>query len=117
MGKRDYGDIDYLKKIQYHAQWLTECFSDVNDEQAFINDRRLTDIGSFNVSLIGEYVNNISDDLLKRYPEIPWEQIRGIRNRIVHDYDGVNKFVIWDIIKNDIDPLLETVNRMIDDII
>lgn len=116
MEKKKLSDLECLEKIIYHALWLKECFSDVDDENIFVNDRRMTDIGSFNVSQIGEYVCKIDNDILSKYPEVPWNRIMGMRHRIVHDYDGVNNLVVWDVIENGLDPLLETVRRMIIDI-
>ena len=116
MEKKKLSDLECLEKIIYHAQWLKECFSDVDDENIFVNDRRMTDIGSFNVSQIGEYVCKIDDNILKKYPEIPWNHIMGMRHRIVHDYDGVNNLKVWDVIITGLDPLIETVECMIRDI-
>jgi len=116
MDKKKLSDLECPEKIVYHAIWLQECFSDADDENVFLNDRRMTDIGSFNVSQIGEYACKINNDILNKYPEIPWNHIQGMRHRTVHDYDGVNNLVVWDVIKNGLDPLLETVANMIDDI-
>ena len=56
---------------------------------------------------IGESVFKISNDLKKEYPKINWNQIKNFRNRIVHDYMGIDLFITFDIITNDL-PTLDT---------
>ena len=51
---------------------------------------------------------------MANYPDIPWNEMRGLRNKIVHDYEGVNLTLIWDIVKDDLPELygqLEELNR------
>ena len=58
-----------------------------------------------NIELIGEYVNKIDDYFKEDNKEIPWNAIKGMRNRIAHDYDGLAMDILWEIIKNDIPDL------------
>lgn len=51
---------------------------------------------------IGEKVNMLDDDFYDKHPEIPWHELYGLRNRIVHGYDKVNKAIIWSTIIRDI---------------
>lgn len=46
-------------------------------------------------SVIGEAVNHIPDAIKKKHPEVPWEQIKGMRNRIAHEYFSVDETVLW----------------------
>lgn len=56
----------------------------------------------FNLSQIGELVNKLDMEYLSFHQDIPWFKMRGLRNRIVHDYEGINLKLIWEIIQNDI---------------
>ena len=58
-----------------------------------------------NLSQMGELVRKLDDQFIKEHTSIPWNQIRGLRNRIVHDYEGVNLILIWDVIKIDLPEL------------
>jgi uncharacterized protein with HEPN domain len=53
-----------------------------------------------NFEIIGEAANRLSDDFKDLYPTIEWHRIRGFRNRIVHDYAGVDTTIVWGIITN-----------------
>lgn len=66
----------------------------------------------FNLSQIGELVNKLDKNYIDKYPEVPWFKMRGLRNRIVHDYEGVNLNLIWQIIDNDIKVLKEQLLKL-----
>ena len=60
----------------------------------------------FNLSQIGELVRHLDKDFIEQHSDIPWAQMRGLRNRIIHDYEGVNLMLVWEIIKYDIPTLI-----------
>lgn len=57
------------------------------------------------LEIVGEASNHISQATKDSFPEIPWRQIIGLRNILVHEYFGVDLYTIWDIIQNSIQPL------------
>jgi uncharacterized protein with HEPN domain len=57
------------------------------------------------IEMLGEASRNIPGELQQRYPDIPWEQISGTRNRLAHGYFEVDLDIIWTIITQDIPPL------------
>jgi uncharacterized protein with HEPN domain len=67
----------------------------------------------FNLSQIGELVNKLDNEYLSEHNEIPWFKMRGLRNRIVHGYEGVNLNLIWEIIDMDIKILKEQLTKLI----
>ena len=60
----------------------------------------------FNFLQMGELAGRIDENFKKSHSDIPWHKLRGLRNRLVHDYEGVNIELIWDIISNDLGDLL-----------
>lgn len=72
----------------------------------------------FNASLlllsnIGEYVGKLSDEIKTRYSPIPWRQVRGLRNRIAHDYTGIDYEMVFDVICSDLPKLKESFENII----
>jgi uncharacterized protein with HEPN domain len=67
----------------------------------------------FNLSQIGELVNKLDGEYVLEHPETPWFKMRGLRNRIVHDYEGVNLKLIWEIINMDIKILKKQLSKLI----
>lgn len=57
------------------------------------------------VQIIGEAASRVSDDLRQRHPEIPWRQVVGMRNRVVHGYFEVDFDLLWDVVTLDIPKL------------
>lgn len=86
--------IEYIEKsIKYIDGYTYE---------EFIKDNKTVDATVFNISQIGELVKNISEETKSQYTNIEWNMIKGLRNRIIHDYEGINLKSIWYILKNDI---------------
>ena len=91
--------LDYTKDTEYDA---------------FINNSILVEACVFNLSQIGELANKIDKEFEESNPSIPWRVMYGLRNKIVHDYEGVNLVLIWDIVKEDLPELgaqLEELNK------
>jgi len=68
----------------------------------FTNDDKTIDAVIRNFSIIGEAANRIPDDVKKLNKHIDWIKIVGLRNRIIHDYFGVDLEIIWYIIQNEL---------------
>lgn len=69
----------------------------------------------FAISQIGELVKNISKETMNKYTNIEWNMIKGLRNRIVHDYEGISLKSIWYILKNDILELKIEIQKILDE--
>lgn len=61
------------------------------------------------LEIIGEASRNLSDDFRDQHSELPWPQIIGLRNRLIHAYFEVNLGIVWDIVQNDLPPLKQKV--------
>ncbi len=69
----------------------------------------------FAISQIGELVKNISKETMGKYPNIEWIIIKNLRNKIVHDYEGIKLNFIWDIITKDIIQLKADLEKILED--
>jgi hypothetical protein len=56
----------------------------------------------YNIQIIGEAVAQLPDDVKNNSPHIPWALIKGMRNRLIHEYFGTDLPVVWNVIKNDL---------------
>ena len=90
--------LDAVEKIKRYTAELTY--------DTFIEDSKTLDAVIRNFEIIGEAANKLPDELKDNYPTVNWFRIIGFRNRIVHDYMGVDYKIVWTIIQNDIDKLL-----------
>ena len=59
------------------------------------------------ISQLGELAGKVDNEYRATHKDIPWSRIYGLRNRIVHDYEGINLVLVWEIISNDLQELRE----------
>jgi len=66
-----------------------------------------------NTEIIGEAAHNIPPELQKQYAEVPWSQIIGMRNIVIHAYFGIDKLIIWTVATQDLPKLRPTIELML----
>ena len=91
---------------------LNEMLDGVAREE-FLDDLRLQDASAFDISTIGEAAANVTEEFKNAHPEIPWIQMRGLRNRLVHifDYEQIDYDIIWIVATEEL-PALEPKIRL-----
>ncbi|MDI6786614.1 MAG: DUF86 domain-containing protein [bacterium] len=77
----------------------------------FLQDYKTQDAVIRNIEILGEASKLLSDETKEKYPNIPWKDIAGTRDKLIHDYFGVNIDIVWDIVKNEIPSLFTQLNR------
>ncbi len=102
--------IVVAKLIGYSNKLLRYC-EGLSYEQ-FASDEKTVEACVFNLSQMGELANRVDDEFAQVHSEVPWKLLYGLRNRIVHDYEGVNLKLIWEIISDDIPELLDALNKI-----
>jgi len=102
-----------LDKIRAYATQVLE-FKEGMDFSMFSNDAKTTAACVHNLSQIGEMVGRLDEDFIDAHQKIPWRKIRGMRNRIVHDYEGIQLNIIWDVLVDFIPVLLEDIDEILE---
>jgi uncharacterized protein with HEPN domain len=110
MSKRD---LVFLLEDILESALKIKRYSNGLDYVAFINDDKTIDAVVRNFEIIGEAANRLSVDFRTSNPQIAWDRMRGFRNRIVHDYFGIDYEIVWDIIENDLELLIEQIETLI----
>lgn len=95
----------YLGHIREAAERIVLYGRD--GESRFRTDLRTQDAVIRNLQVMGEAVKKISPETRDAHPEIPWKDIAGMRDRVVHDYFGISLEIVWDVVVNHVPPLLE----------
>ena len=103
-------NIIITKMLGYIEKILSYC-EGINYE-SFVSNSLLTEACVFNLSQLGELTTKLDSEFTAKYPDIPWNQMRGLRNKIVHDYEGVNLVLVWEIISSDLADLREQLKRI-----
>jgi len=94
MSKRT--DSELLADISEAIHRIQQYISDMTYDN-FLKDKRTQDAVVRNLEIIGEAAKNLSGDIIKRYPQIPWKKLSGVRDRLIHHYFGVNLDIVWAI--------------------
>jgi uncharacterized protein with HEPN domain len=84
------------------------------ERDVFLGDRVLVDAAIKNITVVGEAASRVPDEVARRWPEIPWRDIRDMRNFIVHEYFGVNPDVLWGTIQDDLPALVPVLRRILE---
>ena len=84
--------LNYINEIQEFIKGYT------HDD--FNKDRKTINACVFNLSQIGELTGKLSKEIIESNSNIEWRGLRGLRNRIVHDYEGVNLEMVWRFFEN-----------------
>ena len=90
----------------YHALNQILTFTQNMDKQEFINDEKTQSSVLYQLVIMGEAVNRLSEQFKNQCPQIPFNEIRGMRNRVVHEYKEVDCDIIWEAIQKDIPELI-----------
>jgi uncharacterized protein with HEPN domain len=97
--KKDYSD--YLDDI-INAITKAEQFIGKMSFEDFEQDEKTIFAVVRALEIIGEATKKLPESLKNKYPKIPWREISGMRNKLIHEYFGVNLRVVWDTVKKDI---------------
>ena len=99
-------DTVILKKLYSHTQAIVQYCGECRTLEQFEGNPMRVEATVFNLMQIGELAKtSLSEETKEQFSSIPWKQIYGLRNRIVHGYDGVNMQIVWDTVAEDI-PIL-----------
>jgi len=83
-------------------------------ENQFRRDSMIQDAVIRNFEIIGEAVKNLSDTLKQEQPSIPWRQIAGMRDKLIHDYFGVDLVMVWKTIEDELPALSEKIKTLLE---
>lgn len=111
--KRRLEYTDYLRDIIYAIEKAEQFVEGIdfisfkaNDEKVFAVIRAL--------EIIGEAVKKLPISVRAQYPDVPWQDIAGMRNKLIHEYFGVNIRRVWETVQEDLPPLRDAVMEMLE---
>ena len=106
--------LDYIEDI---IEAMSDAMSFVEGMKYddFIKDRKTIYAVVRAIEIIGEAVKKIPESVRDSYPDIPWRDMAGMRDKLIHEYFGVNLRAVWDTVKNDIPSLKPSFDKILRD--
>ena len=83
------------------------------DEKSFLENKIVQDAVLRNFEVIGEAAKNISEDFRQDHQNIPWRKMAGMRDKLIHDYMGVDLFAVWAVVEKILPELKEELNMIL----
>jgi uncharacterized protein with HEPN domain len=105
----------YINDIYLCIKRIIEYTEHLSFEE-FLQDNKTYDAVLRNLGIMGEAVKNIPEEIRENYNQTEWKKIAGLRDIVVHDYFGINDEIIWDIVKNKIPELRNSIESIIQDL-
>jgi uncharacterized protein with HEPN domain len=104
--------IEYIKHIADECAYILAVSNNLSME-AFLKDETLKRAMVRSLEIIGEAAKKVPADFKEQWQTIQWKSMAGMRDRLIHDYIGVNYNIVWDVIKNKIPELYEQVKEVL----
>ena len=101
--------IDNITRLHHMIDAAKEAitFANGKSREELESDRLLLLALVKDLEIIGEAASKLTTEIRERYPRLPWIDIITMRNRLVHEYFGIDESIVWDTVTEDLPPLIE----------
>jgi len=106
--------VEYLKHIRDESLYILTVTGNGITKGEFLNDETLKRAVVRSLEIIGEATKKIPADFKIKWKNVKWKEMAGMRDRLIHDYMGVNYSIVWDVIINKIPELCAQVVKVIE---
>ena len=111
---KDKDPIYFLKDIENSLLKIFRYTDDIDFDRFMTNDM-LKDAIERNFEIIGEAVKKLPSEFREKYPHIPFKQVAGMRDKLIHDYFGIDYQIIWKTIKDKLPAFYNSIKDIIDE--
>jgi uncharacterized protein with HEPN domain len=101
-----------IQKIINYINEVKEYVGDMTTDD-FLKDKKTMTACAFSVSQVGELAKEVSAETQTKYNNIPWQAIKGMRNKIVHDYENIDLAVLWGTIEKSLPELKTNLEKIL----
>lgn len=112
-------DLDALEDIIYCIDLIHQYMEGLSKEEFYINQEK-QDVLVHRLEIMGEASKRLSNDITDIFTDIPWKQIKGMRDVLIHQYDDIMLEIVWETVKKripEIEQKLREINKIVDKIL
>jgi uncharacterized protein with HEPN domain len=107
--------IEFLRHILDECKFILSVTGNDFSKDNLLHDETLKRALVRSLEIIGEATKNIPADFKIKWDSISWKNMAGMRDRLIHDYMGINYSIVWDVVRNKIPELTEQIAEVVDD--
>jgi len=105
-------DAFYLKHILSAIERI-ELYLENKEKSNFNSDLLLQDGIIRQIEIIGEAAKHVSEGMRKKHPDVPWKDVAGMRDKLIHAYFGVDLAAVWNTVEKDLPPLKKNIGTIL----
>lgn len=113
MKKREWGD--YIQDI-FEAIGEVKDFTTGMQFDDFVKDKKTINAVVRSLEVIGEAAKKIPDSLREKYSAIPWKRMAGMRDKLIHEYFGIDLEILWEVINSELPPIKSLIQKVLEDL-
>ena len=106
--------VIFLKHIEESIGYVLDYSKGINF-LTFKKEKKLQDAILRRIEIIGEAIKNLPIEMNLKYPQVKWSQIAGMRDKLIHQYFGVDLEIVWNVIKEEIPKLNKQIKKIIEE--
>jgi uncharacterized protein with HEPN domain len=107
--QRDKGHLfDILEAARLAISYVED-----KSPETFLKDTQCQDAVIRRLEIIGEASRRLSDETRQSLTEVPWREIIGMRNMLIHDYDDIDMKIVWDTVSEHLEPLIKILDKVV----
>lgn len=111
--KKDLGD--YIADILNSIKDVEEFIEGMAFE-TFLTDKKTINAVIRSLEVMGEAAKRIPEELREKYLDIPWKRMAGMRDKLIHEYSGIDLEIVWTVIKEELPPVKPLVEKVFQDL-
>ena len=106
--------LEYLRHIHDEIKYILSVINEGMTKEDFLNNETLKRSTVRSLEIIGEATKKIPVDFKLKWDAIQWKNMAGMRDRLIHDYIGVNYNIVWDVVKHKIPELYDQIVEVLE---
>jgi uncharacterized protein with HEPN domain len=106
---------DYVVDVLTAVEEVQE-FTRGMEYEGFTKDKKTVNAVVRSLEVMGEAAKRIPDDVRQRYPDVPWKRMTGMRDKLIHEYSGVDLEIVWGVIKTELPPVKPFIEQILRDL-